>query len=155
MNKQVSKLEKKEKEKATLQQKLDGLKFLIGEYRLTNSFGGAVKITFAHNIYAYVNDEVEELENYLQALEENTCHETLTLDFKEATQKSYWLQNDKIREDMYAFADKKIRDYNMVYIIDGKEFIDSIELYKAIDEGFEKLIVLLKKVEEVQKNITK
>lgn len=56
---------------------------------------------------------------------------------------------------MYAFADKKIRDYNMVYIIDGKEFIDSIELYKAIDEGFEKLIVLLKKVEEVQENITK
>ena len=127
-----------------------GERYMICEYRLTNSFGGAPKISYAHFIFDYIQSAIHRLESHLQAIEENTCNETLTLDFKEATQKSFWLQNDKIREDMYALADKPIRDYKITIIIDGKEFMDSVELYKAIDESIEKLIALLKKVEETQ-----
>ena len=101
-------------------------------------------------IVALSQSEIKGLESHLQAIEQNTCNETLTLDFKEATQKNYWLQDDCIREDMLALADKPISDYELKIVIHGQEFTDSLELYKAIDEGLEKIIALLKKVEETQ-----
>lgn len=134
----------------SLQNELDGLRYMIGEYRLTNLFGGPSKISYAHFIFAYIESAIESLESHLQAIEQNTCNETLILDFKEATQKSYWLQDDRMREEMYALANKPICDYGLKIAFRDKEFADSPELYKAIDEGIEKLIALLKKVEEAQ-----
>ena len=148
MNEKVSKTE--EKEQVSLQNRLDGLKYVISEYHLMDSFGGAPKITYVHTIYSYIQSVIKSLENHLQTIEQNTCNETLTLDFKQATQKNYWLQDDCIREDMLALADKPISDYELKIVVYGKEFKDSLELYKAIDEGLEKIITLLKKVEEAQ-----
>ena len=149
MNEKVSKME--EKEHVLLQDNLDGLRYVISKYHLMDSFGGVSKISYAHTIFAYIQSVIKSLESHLQAIEQNTCNETLTLDFKEATQKNYWFQDDCIREDMLALADKPISDYELKIVIHGKEFRDSVELYKAIDEGLEKLIALLKKVEEAQK----
>lgn len=148
MNEKVSKME--EKEQVSLQNTLDNLRYVISKYHLMDSFGGAPKITYAHTIFSYIQSVIKRLESHLQAIEQNTCNETLTLDFKEATQKNYWYQDDCMREDMLALADKPISDYELKIVIYGKEFKDSLELYKAIDEGLEKLIALLKKVEETR-----
>lgn len=148
MNEKVSKTE--EKEQISLQDALDNIRGVVSEYHLTNSFGEVSKISYAHFVFLYIQRAINSLESHLQAIEQNTCNETLALDFKEATQKNYWLQDDCIREDMFALADKPISDYKLKIAVYGREFKDSLELYKAIDEGLEKLIALLKKVEETQ-----
>ena len=132
----------------SLLEELEVMRYMIGEYRLTYNFGDAPKITYANFINTYLNGMNIELKDYLQALANDPNHEVLPSDFlKEATQKSYWFQNDRLEQDMYRLKDKPLSSIGLKIIIEGTEYTNSLQIYEEIEERTEQLIALLKEIE--------
>ncbi|MBR4729261.1 MAG: hypothetical protein IK075_03265, partial [Prevotella sp.] len=105
------------------------------------------KILFALGIITFIDEANSVLKAYLKDLERHVCRDALALNFKELADKGYWLKDDRLRQEMYAFACKTLSSYGVMFALDGVTFEDTLQIYKVIEEKVEQMVALLKMVE--------
>ncbi|MBR4729259.1 MAG: hypothetical protein IK075_03255, partial [Prevotella sp.] len=105
------------------------------------------KILFALGIITFIDEANSVLKAYLKDLERHVCRDALALNFKELADKGYWLKDDRLRQEMYAFACKTLSSYGVTFALDGVTFEDTLQIYKVIEEKVEQMVALLKMVE--------
>ena len=130
-----------------IMQKFDDLKCAIARYNRVTAITEKPKILFALGIITFIDEACSVLETYLKDLERHVCRDALALNFKELTDKGYWLTDDRLRQEMYAYASKPLSSYGVTFGLDGVMFEDSLQIYRVIEEKIERMVALLKMVE--------
>lgn len=130
-----------------IMQKFDDLKCAIARYNRVTAITEKPKILFALGIITFIDEACSVLETYLKDLEHHVCRDALALDFKRLADKGYWLKDDRLRQEMHAFASKTLGSYGVTFGLDGVMFEDTLQIYKVIEEKVEQMVALLKMVE--------
>ena len=129
-----------------IMQKIDDLRCAITRYNRVTAITEKPKILFALGIITFVDEACSVLDTYLKDLERHVCRDALALNFKELADKGYWLTDDRLCQEMHAYASKPLSSYGVTFGLDGVMFEDSLQIYKVIEEGIERMVGLLKKV---------
>lgn len=134
-----------------IMQKFDDLKCAIARYNRVTAQSEKPKIAFAYGIITFIYDAIDALECYLADLENCECHDALALDFMELADKGFWLKDDRLRQEMHAFAVKPLDIYGVTLGLNGVVYQDTLHIYRVIEEGIERMVALLKQVEATLK----
>lgn len=130
-----------------IMQKFDDLKCAIARYNRVTAITEKPKILFALGIITFIDEANSVLKAYLKDLERNVCRDALALDFKQVADKGYWLKDDRLRQEMHAYASKPLASYGVTFALDGVTFEDTLQIYRVIEEKIDMMVALLKMVE--------
>lgn len=134
-----------------IMQKFDDLKCAIARYNRVTAQSEKPKIAFAYGIITFIYDAIDALECYQADLDKCECRDALALAFMELADKGFWLKDDRLRQEMHAFADKPLDSYGVTLGLNGVVYQDTLHIYRVIEEGIERMVALLKQVEATLK----
>lgn len=101
-------------------------------------------IHFLLCLASWASDINKELRVYLEKLDKGECDEVLGIDFKKMTRKEYWLKSGRLKRKMQDMKDIALKDFGLVYKLNGQEFKNVSDIYQKIEEGICEMVALLK-----------
>lgn len=133
-------------------QKIEDLKCAIVRYNRVDTKLERAKIAYAYSVIRFIEDATGELEAYQRNLEQGECYDALPLSDKGWTDMDFWLNDDdRLKQEMYAYADKPMSTYDPALAI---YYADTICMYRVIADGIERITELLKRIDETLKAVS-